>query len=245
MEYFMDLNFAFAALAVAVAGIVRGFSGFGAGMILVPVLSLLYGPVVAVVSVVIMELVPAVQLLPGVLHRCDWRSVVPMSVAAVITVPLGSYVLVVIDEHSMRMLISVLVLSGVGLLASGWRYRSADSNRSAPVVTGAVSGMLSGATGLGGLPVVMYYLSGTQRAEVTRASVVIFLFVSVMVSLAMFIYHGIITRDILIRCLSLAPLLLVSIWIGGRLFGRTSESLFRNLLLVMLTVVSVLMLVVT
>ncbi|MDT8405262.1 hypothetical protein [Sulfuriflexus sp.] len=45
-----------AAVAVLVAGFIRGFSGFGAGMILVPVLSLLYSPVVAVVTVALLEL---------------------------------------------------------------------------------------------------------------------------------------------------------------------------------------------
>ena len=239
----MDITFILASLAVLVAGLVRGFSGFGAGLVLVPSLSLLYSPQVAVVSVVIMELIPAVQLVPRAARRCHWASVLPMALAALVTIPLGSYVLVVIDEHSMKMIIAVMVLLGTATLASGWRYRPLESSHKAPLMTGAVSGILSGATGLGGLPVILYYLSGTQKAEVTRASMVMFLMVSVIMSLLMFVYHGIVSRDILWLCLSLAPLLLLSTWMGGRIFGRVSDNTFRHVLLVMLGTIGMVALV--
>jgi len=243
MVAMMDMNWLLAAIAVVIAGLVRGFSGFGAGLILVPSLSLLYNPLVAVVSVVIMELIPALQLVPKAAGRCHWRSVLPMSLAALVTVPLGSWLLVVIDEHSMRLLISLMVLLGTAVLASGWRYQPLVHDHKAPLLTGAVSGILSGATGLGGLPVILYYLSGSHKAEVTRASMVMFLFVTVLMSLSMFIYHGIISREILMRCLSLAPLLLLATWAGGRVFGKVSENTFRNVLLMMLTTIGMMTLV--
>jgi len=217
MVAMMDMNWLLAAIAVVIAGLVRGFSGFGAGLILVPSLSLLYNPLVAVVSVVIMELIPALQLVPKAAGRCHWRSVLPMSLAALVTVPLGSWLLVVIDEHSMRLLISLMVLLGTAVLASGWRYQPLVHDHKAPLLTGA--------------------------AEVTRASMVMFLFVTVLMSLSMFIYHGIISREILMRCLSLAPLLLLATWAGGRVFGKVSENTFRNVLLMMLTTIGMMTLV--
>jgi hypothetical protein len=136
-----------------------------------------------------------------------------------------------------------MVLLGTGVLASGWRYQPVSFNSRAPLFTGAVSGILSGATGLGGLPVILYYLSGTHKAEVTRASMVMFLFVTVLMSLLMFIYHGIISREILLRCVSLAPLLLLGTWAGGRVFGRVSDTTFRNVLLLILSAIGMMTLV--
>lgn len=236
---FPDLNWLIAALAVFIAGIVRGFSGFGAGLILVPSLSLIYGPVTAVVSAMLLELVPALQLMPRALKHCHWRSVTPMVAAAMVTVPLGSMLLVVMEEQLIRVMIAVMVLLGTAILATGWRVSGKGDRRPVALVTGAVSGVLSGAIGLGGVPVVMFYLSSAHRAEVTRSSIIMFLLVTVLVSLMTFMFHGIVSEQIVLRCLSLAPLLLAATWLGGRIFGRVSEARFRSILLLLMSAVGV------
>jgi uncharacterized membrane protein YfcA len=241
MEYIssiIDTRWALAAVAVLLAGVVRGFSGFGAGLILVPTLGVLYGPVEAVVSVMLLELIPTAQMLPRALKHCHWPSAAPMLLMATLTIPLGSFVLVVMDEHLVRGLIAVVVLLGCAWLASGRRLVSATvSTRSGPLLTGGLSGLLSGAVGLGGLPVVMYYLSGTHRAQATRSSIIVILLASVLVSLITFLLHGIVSEQIVMRCLTLAPLLLFATWLGGCIFGRVSEQLFRRLLLILLSMV--------
>lgn len=240
----MEMEWWLAAVAVMLAGIVRGFSGFGAGLILVPSLGLVYGPLSAVVSVVILELIPAAQLMPRAIKHCHWNSVVPMMLAAGITVPMGSFVLVIMDEHAVRSMIAIMVLLATAVLASGWRFSNPQAAKSGPVMTGALSGMLSGAAGLGGLPVVIYYLSGVHRADVTRSSIIMFLFVTVMISLCTFIYHGIVTQEIVLRCLSFAPILLAATWLGGRIFGRVSEDRFRSILMLVMSAVGLITLAV-
>lgn len=229
----LTIEFYFAIIAVLIAGILRGFSGFGAGMVLVPSLSLLYNPLVAVVSVVLLEMIPAIQLLPNVISKCHWRSVIPMSLASVFTIPLGSFVLVNADADVMRHSISILVLLCVFILAIGWQYKGAYSLK-ASTMTGMASGLISGATSLGGLPVMLFYLSGSQETKVTRASIVVFLVITVLVSLVTYLSHGIITSDILLRTVLLAPFFIVAIWFGGRLFGKASEALFRMITLSLL-----------
>jgi hypothetical protein len=106
-----------------------------------------------------------------------------------------------------------------------------------------VSGILSGSTGLGGLPVVMYYLSSLNRAAETRASMVVFLFITMMVSLVTFMYHGIISKEIIYRCLTLIPVLIFATWIGGLLFGKVTDKAFRYILLSFLGGIAILTLV--
>jgi uncharacterized membrane protein YfcA len=222
-----DVCFMYAVLAVLLAGLVRGFAGFGAGMILAPVLALLYGPVAAVVSVVLLEAIPAVQLLPSTLPHADWRSVIPMSLAAVVAIPLGSLFLINVDAGTLRMIISLSVIGCVLLLASGWRIAGNERSVRAPLVTGVLSGVIGGATSLGGLPVVLYYLSGLYNAVSVRASLVMFLVVSVIISIITYTSIGIITREMILRCVWLMPFFVVAIWAGKQLFGRVSESAFR------------------
>ena len=76
------------ALAVATAaGMMRGFAGFGSGMLMAPIFAILFGPVETVAVIILMESVVTVQLMPGVRHEIDWRFVLPMGVAAMLLMP--------------------------------------------------------------------------------------------------------------------------------------------------------------
>lgn len=234
-------DFFVALSAVFIAGVLRGFSGFGVGMVLVPILSLVYNPMVAVITVVLLEIIPSIQLVPGSIAQCDWRSVLPMAISGILTVPLGSLILVNTDADTMRIGIAVLVLLCVTILATGWRYQGGHSLR-VPTMTGMASGLISGAASLGGLPVILYYLSGELNCKVARASIVVFLFITAMISLVTYLFHGIIHWDIVLRAVWLAPVFIFAIWLGGRLFGKVSESIFRSVTLTLLGGVGVMML---
>lgn len=236
----VSIEVSLAILAVCVAGIFRGFSGFGTGMILVPCLSLIYEPVVAVVTVVLLELIPAVQLFKASLAKCHWQTVVPMALTSSITVPLGAHLLITVDANTLRVLIAIMVFLTVIILSSGWRYKG-ETGIKTSAMAGLSSGVITGATSLGGLPVILYYLSSQLTTQVARASMIIFLLMTTVVTLVIYANQGIITSDIVLRSAWLAPAFIVAIWIGGSLFGKVSESLFRKVILILLSVVSVVM----
>ncbi|NIS35970.1 MAG: TSUP family transporter, partial [Actinobacteria bacterium] len=79
------------------AGIVRGFSGFGAGLVMAPSLSLLLGPTVAVPVIVLLDAVAGAQLIPPAIRNVRWRTVGPLGLAACVGVPLGSLGLARLD----------------------------------------------------------------------------------------------------------------------------------------------------
>lgn len=227
--------------AVMFAGIFRGFSGFGTGMILVPSLSILYEPVVAVCTVILLELVSVAQLVKTSLPHCHWRSVIPMTIVSSFAVPFGALLLLNIDENLMRMVIAMVVIASVIILSTGWRYKGA-LNIKISAITGLSSGLITGATSLGGLPVILYYLSSYLNTQVARASIIVFLMSTSLVSLITFASHGMITSDLVSRTAALVPVFIIGVWLGGKLFGRISESIFRKVTLSLLGGVSVMML---
>ena len=227
---FESIEFYLAIIAVCIAGVIRGFSGFGAGMILVPSLSILYSPVVAVVTVVLLEIIPIIQLLPGALSKCDWRNIVPMSITSIIMIPIGSMVLINMNPEVMRISIAILLLFCVVVLMTGWRYKG-EYNRWTSSSTGMLSGFISGSTSLGGLPVVLYFLSGKQSQSVTRASIVVFLVITALIALFTYFSLGIISNEVVLRTSWYIPFFVVSIWLGGQLFGKVSDVTFRRVTL--------------
>lgn len=92
-----------AALAVtAVAGLMRGYSGFGTAILLAPTYSLLWGPRIGVPVMLLMELFVSMQLLPKALGQADRRVMLPIGGAAVLATPLGAFILLTADQDLLR-----------------------------------------------------------------------------------------------------------------------------------------------
>jgi len=89
--------------AVLLAGFIRGFVGFGAALIIVMVLSAVYGPVMAVPAANLTGLPATFQLLPAAVHDSDWRFVLPFGLASFLIATLGVLVLISLDPAIMRM----------------------------------------------------------------------------------------------------------------------------------------------
>src|SRR5262245_25959592 len=97
-------------LAATVAGLVRGLSGFGSAMIFIPVASALTDPPTAVVLLFVTDELLTVPMVVAATRRCAWREVLPLSLGAALTVPLGVWLLVVVNPIAMRWVISILIL---------------------------------------------------------------------------------------------------------------------------------------
>ena len=67
-------GFALAVAAVLLAGFLRGFTGFGAALIVVPALSAIYSPTVAVPIAFLSGLPSVFQLLPTVIRHGNCSS---------------------------------------------------------------------------------------------------------------------------------------------------------------------------
>jgi uncharacterized membrane protein YfcA len=76
-------------LSVLVAGIARGFSGFGAALIFVPLASAFIGPKMANPILLVIDTICAASLLPAAATKADKRDVGAMSIGALIGVPAG------------------------------------------------------------------------------------------------------------------------------------------------------------
>jgi uncharacterized membrane protein YfcA len=222
----LDWRLAAAALATAIAGIMRGYSGFGTAVILAPVYSLLWGPRAGIPVMLMMELVVSVQLLPGAIKDADRRVVLPLGGAAALATPLGAWVLLTADGDALRRFIGGFVLVFGLLLMSGWRYHG---SRPLPLnlAVGTAAGLLKGATGMSGPPVILYLLAGLEEAKRHRANLILFFATIAIVSMVPPLIGGLIDLPVLVRLAVLLPVMALSVPIGARLFRVVPERLYR------------------
>lgn len=215
------------------ASLARGFSGFGAALIFIPLASALLGPQVAVPLLLVTDGIMTAAMIPAAVRRADRRDVLTMSTGALVGVPAGTWLLTSLDPQTLRWAIVALAAVMLAVLASGWRYR----NRPTPpltVLVGLVSGLCSGAAQIGGPPVVAYWLGGTSPAQTVRANIIFYFAITSLIGAVGYVWGGLITLHILALAALIAPVYGFGTWAGARMFGLASEQTFRRICLGMI-----------
>ena len=216
-----------ALLAVAfIAGLARGFSGFGAALIFVPVASAVIGPKLAAPLLLVIDTIAALGLIPDAWRKSDRRGVGTMVGGALVGIPLGTAVLTLADPLAVRWAMVAGVTALFILLASGWCYRGRPSS-SLTVLVGAISGVFTGAAQIGGPPVVAYWLGGTIQSAVVRANILLYFAISSVLTGASYLATGLLTQSVIVLSLTTGPLYGLGLYFGSRLFGRANDAVFR------------------
>jgi uncharacterized protein len=213
-----------------IAGMARGFSGFGAALIFVPLASRLIGPQQASPLLLVTDFIVALPLIYSSWNHALKKDVALMALGGLLGVPIGTFILKSGDAPSLRWLIAGLTLGMLFLLLSGWRYHGRPKP-AATIAVGWVSGLFSGIAQIGGPPVVAYWLGGSQKAQAMRASTIMFFAVGSTTSLVSYYFGGLLTRPVLHLSLLILPCFALGLWIGSRMFGLASEAAFRRICL--------------
>lgn len=224
--------------AAFLGGAVRGFAGFGSALVLAPVLALAYGPIVAVPLMSVLQLPVMYQLIRITRKETDWRRTGPMAATALVSIPLGAAVLKSLDPEMLRIAISVIVLSLAAVMAVGGLPR-VGRTRPRDLVAASTAGAMGGATGIGGPPLVLYFLATGEPARQVRGDLSGYFMVTGVVGLLTYFAYGLITVEIAILGAVLSVPHFAGMSFGGFLFPRASERTFRWIALSILACVGV------
>jgi uncharacterized membrane protein YfcA len=221
-------------LIAALAGAVRGFTGFGTALVFVPLASGVVAPWEAVIILYIIDTVATLPLLPSALRKCNWREVTPLCIGATITMPIGAYFLLTVDPTALRWALGALALGAAGILASGWRYRALPG-RLVSAAVGASSGFLGGLCSFWGPPIAIFWLGGQSQANIVRANIIVFLAAMSCVAGVTFGAHGLFQLPVVVLALLLMPIYGLGVWVGTKLFPYASEKTFRRIAYLIIT----------
>ena len=123
--------------AALVAGLVRGFSGFGTAMVYLPVAGTFLDPFAALTTLLVMDLIGPLPNVPRALRDRHPGDMSRLTLGLIIALPIGVLVLTQVPVEAFRYGVSLIALALLVLLISGYRYRGALTPR---LITG--TGML-------------------------------------------------------------------------------------------------------
>ncbi|MEO1729382.1 MAG: sulfite exporter TauE/SafE family protein [Pseudomonadota bacterium] len=228
MELFDGFSAPQLAVAIAAtlgAAFIRGLTGFGFGILLVPILALTLTPIEAVLAINVMAGLLSLTEIRLILREAERSAFVIGALVVLGTAP-GLYVLSLTPPGLARVLIAMVALSAfVAILLP---QRGAEQpGRLATTATGLSAGLLTGFAAMPGPPVVPYYVGRAIPRATAKASMVGIFGIAAMAGIGSGAAIGVLDGRLVILALSLFPLVLLGNWAGSLAFGRVSDPVWR------------------
>lgn len=226
-----------AAVATLVAAIVRGFTGFGFALIAIAAVTILDVPAAVIPMVLLLDLAISLHMIPSVRRDINWTVLTPILVGATIGVPIGVALLAHLPADSMRIMIALCILIAVFVLHKGYRLETLPGPPIASLV-GVAAGFLAGSVGMPGPIIVVFFLASPLAVANVRGSLVAFILMTDILTLAMMIWAGLVTELVILRAVVLLPVVLLGTALGKRLFTITDPETVRSGALLLLAILA-------
>lgn len=220
------------AVVLLAAGVVKGVIGFGLPAVAIPPLSLILGPLQAVVTISFSVLLT--NLINVRLGISEWRRIKeirPFILTGILAVPFGVLFLQFGNPEVVRLLIGLVVYGYLAL------QRQVPTMKELRPVTrsgvgagmGVLAGFLGGMASLPG-PASIIYLSMFQFSKDVFVFLInVFNSVSSIGLVSTLTYRGIYTQPVLFRTLAALVPIFLGFWLGIWMRSRLSPELFYRL----------------
>lgn len=219
--------------SIFLAGLVRGLTGFGLAVVLIPLISLIIPPERAVLLGVLMGVLTSPLGYAKARHSVDPKITRPIVWSGIAVAPIGLYLLTITPPDVARMIIaSIAVLSFFVLIMK--RAPEPPQGKAALLATGAMTGLLGGFAAMPGPPVIHYFVRSSISAATARDAMIIIFFWSPLAVAGFALIAGRLDWPLGVLAMSGFPVLAAGNALGTHFFGRLCDPVWRGLVLVLI-----------
>lgn len=210
-----------------VATLTRSTFGFGESLVAVPLLALVIPVEVAVPLAVLISILVAAIVVVQDHAQIDFASARWLIGFAVLGIPLGLAVLVCADPYVVKLGLGGLVVAYSGYaLVTRRTLHLAHDRRLWLFACGFVSGVLGGAYGLNGPPLVIYGNLRRWDAQRFRATLQAYFLPASLLGAAGFAVNGLVTETVLRDFVVCLPAVVPAVLLGRHLNRRLQGAAF-------------------
>lgn len=222
-----------ALMAAFLAGLARGFSGFGSGLIFMPIASAALGPRVAVAALLVFDFIVAGLPVLRKIRDIEIRGLLPIAAGISLFTPVGGWIAAHGDPVLIRWCLSAVVFVAIVLLTAGLKWHGRETLPVALAV-GALSGTLGGMAALSGIVIVIYWLARDIAPDQLRRNMFTLLLLTALVQAATFALNGMLTEKVFAIALLMLVPYVVGTFLGTMVFTWASPQTFRKIVYVMI-----------
>lgn len=231
---------------ILLAGATQGVAGFGFGMLAMGLSPLVLPFQESVPVVAVLAMGSRIIVLLGWRRHVEWYRLRPLLIGAVLGVPLGIYALVHLERRWVLASLGLVIVSFAlrGLRAEFGARRAVETEtldrgddpqgRKWGYLAGVLGGALGGGFNVGGPPAVIYVSSRRWAQGGVKATLQTYFITISTVQIALLLYEGLLTPELLLVDALLVPALVLGTVAGHRVARRVPNEVFRRVLLFVL-----------
>jgi uncharacterized protein len=236
----VTVAWAAAALVIFVASFVMGLTGFGIALVAMAFLPWLMEPATAIIVLTIYALVFSLVVMVELRRHITPRPLVDLFVGTIVGTPLGVWLLASLPVSALNRLIGLVLVAVVVL--EHYRALPALSGRGWALGAGFLAGVIGGAVGTPGPPVIVYATTQQWTPRTLKANIMTFFVVNQGVILLGYWWAGLLTRAVLTATAVFAAPAVAGALLGIAAFGRLDAAVFRRIVFALLLVSGLLLL---
>ena len=223
----LDLTLVLIGLIILFASAIKITFGVGFALIGTPLLLLVMEPDKVVGFIAPLILLQDMIILSQTWRHVPWRHAALLAVSACVVAPFSAQLLTVLDQQTLQITISsIIIVIGIALLA-GLRL-NIRREPVAMVSGGVVSGLVFPLSGISGPPVALLLVNQQWPVQTMRAVLAAYLVVLEIVTITVFAINGVVNAESLLADLFMLPFLGLSIVLAALVLRRLRPEHYRR-----------------
>jgi uncharacterized protein len=230
-------------LGALVAGLVNGLTGFGTAITALPIWLYVLPPMAASTLAIICAMFAQLLTLPMIWPHIRWRLALPLVVAGIVGVPIGTLLLPLIEPRFFKLGVAgFLIAYSAYVLVRRNKISAAHGGVVTDAVVGFGGGVLGGLAGVPGvLPIVWTDFRGWSKKQ-RRGVVQTFNLATVSCALAAHALTGLLTRQVAVQGAIALPGTIAGVWIGAFAYRRLADHNYQRVVMLLLLVLGLMLL---
>ena len=219
--------------AIFVAAIVRGFAGFALSALIMASVVTILPPVELIPVCFLLEATASLMMFRGGMKEADMRIVWGLAISSAVGSPIGLYATTTLPVDTSKLIALTLLIVLAALQLFKVRIPLL-ATRPGLYFSGLTAGIATGLASIGGMVVALYVLSQEKAARTMRASLVMFLAITMFTTLIYLLYYEVLDMMAARRGLVFAPVVIAGVLAGSWLFRPSLEGFYKRFCLVLL-----------
>jgi uncharacterized membrane protein YfcA len=159
-------------------------------------------------------------------------------VAGIISMPLGTHLLVIMDENILKIFIgSIILIFGI-LLLTGYR-KQFKNDKLTMLPVGLLSGILGGSISISGPPIILFLSNRNVDKHTFRGNLAAYFFILNIFTVPVYYFNGLLTKEVWNYSLTFLPGLLIGVLVGTLLSHKIKDDHFKKLTLILLILMGI------
>jgi len=226
-------------IGVFTAFFIKGFSGFGTALLLIPLFTMLFGAKSALPTTTLFDVIAGLFLIISIRNKILWPFVIKTTAALFLGAFIGIMFLSIIPYYILSKIIGfgLLVFVIILLLQKNGRMENGQIEKTSKwqFLMATLSGFSGGLIGVSG-PILALYMKVHYNKDFFRTQLIAIFFFGSIWRLILYYLHGLHIAFDIYQILVLTFVLTIGLWVGQHVNLKVNENHFNRIIAVILLI---------